>query len=90
MFRITTAQTPATIKTSVDVIDLEENLLIPQTPWPLVQPFPSLVPKPTNKPEMTNIGHGVMIVESKPFLRRNVDIYPPNNRPMTNLNLQKK
>ena len=33
-----------------------ENLEIPHTPWPLVQPLPNLVPKPTSKPAIINIG----------------------------------
>lgn len=38
------------MKETVAAIDLIENLLIPHIPWPLVHPFPTLVPKPTNKP----------------------------------------
>ena len=38
------------------MIDLKENLLIPHTPWPLVQPLPNLVPTPTNNPPIINKG----------------------------------
>ena len=30
-----------------------DSLPIPQTPWPLVQPLPSLTPKPTSRPPAT-------------------------------------
>ena len=48
--------TPVIIKVTVAMIDLKENLLIPHTPWPLVQPFPILVPTPTNNPPIINKG----------------------------------
>ena len=35
---------------AVATIERIENLEIPQTPCPLVQPFPTLTPMPTNKP----------------------------------------
>jgi hypothetical protein len=34
-------------------MDLIENLGIPHTPWPLVQPLPSFVPNPTSRPATT-------------------------------------
>ena len=37
---------------SVAVIDRSDKRPIPQTPWPLVQPLPTLTPVPTNKPAM--------------------------------------
>ena len=41
---------PAKIYAIVAAIPRRENLEMPQTPWPDVQPFASLVPKPTAKP----------------------------------------
>jgi len=38
------------MKTHVAMIDRFERRLIPQTPWPLVQPLPSVVPIPTASP----------------------------------------
>ena len=48
--------TPVIIKVIVATTDLNENLLIPHTPCPLVQPFPILVPTPTSKPPIINKG----------------------------------
>ena len=39
----------------VAIIDRTENLLIPQTPWPLVQPIPICVPIPTRRPPIIKI-----------------------------------
>ncbi len=36
----------------IATIDLFDNLGSPQTPWPLVQPFPNFEPIPTRNPEM--------------------------------------
>ena len=44
-----------------------ENLLIPHTPWPLVHPFPILVPTPTNKPPRINNGKEFVIILSISF-----------------------
>ena len=44
-----------------------ENLLIPHTPWPLVHPFPTLVPTPTNKPPRINNGKEFVIMLSISF-----------------------
>lgn len=52
---------PVNINEMVATIDLRENLLIPHTPWPLVQPFPILVPIPTNKPPI--------IINGKEFVK---------------------
>ena len=37
-----------------------ENRDRPQMPWPLVQPLPSVVPKPTKRPPITMIGIGLV------------------------------
>lgn len=47
---------PVAINVRVAAIDLIESLGIPQTPCPLVQPLPILVPKPTKKPPMIQPG----------------------------------
>jgi hypothetical protein len=46
----TTLNAPAKIYAIVAVIPRRENLEIPQTPWPDVRLFASLVPKPTANP----------------------------------------
>ena len=40
----------------VAVIDLSDKRLIPQIPWPLVQPLPIFVPMPTKRPAVIIIG----------------------------------
>jgi len=42
------------MKLATATIDLTENLGNPHTPWPLVHPFPSLVPKPTRNPAIAD------------------------------------
>ena len=42
--------TPVIIKHVTATIERIDNLGRPQTPWPLVQPLPSLVPNPTRNP----------------------------------------
>ncbi len=42
-----------TIKVIVATQERPEKRDMPQTPWPLVQPFASDVPTPTNKPDTT-------------------------------------
>ena len=41
------------MKIAVAAIDRADRRAIPQTPWPDVQPPPSLVPKPINNPAAT-------------------------------------
>jgi hypothetical protein len=41
---------PVAMKTPTATIDLADNLPKPHTPWPLVQPLPQTVPKPTKSP----------------------------------------
>ena len=45
-----TLTTPKIIKTEVAKIERTDNLEIPHTPWPEVQPLPRRVPKPTKNP----------------------------------------
>ena len=45
-----TVNIPVSIKVIVAIIDLTETLLIPQIPWPEVQPPHIRVPKPTSRP----------------------------------------
>lgn len=42
-----------------------ESLEMPQTPCPLVQPFPSWVPKPTRRPAVATVARPVVDVEAK-------------------------
>lgn len=47
-----------TIIMIMKVQDLKDSRGNPQTPWPLVQPFPNFVPKPTKNPETANPSSG--------------------------------
>ena len=53
---------PAAMKVSVAAIDRRDNLLTPQTPCPLVQPFDITVPNPTHKPASTRTGSDRSVV----------------------------
>ena len=70
MPKIKTVTTPVKIKEIVAVNDLIENLLMPHTPWPLVQPFPILVPMPTNNPPV--------IIKGKEFVKTLSILFPDN------------
>ena len=45
-----TVTAAAMINSPVAVLDRIDRRAIPQTPWPLVQPPPKRVPKPTYRP----------------------------------------
>src|SRR4051812_22278621 len=45
------------MKIAVAAIERGDKRAMPQTPSPLVQPEPSLVPKPTSRPPTIKIGH---------------------------------
>ena len=49
---------------SVAAMPRREPRAMPQTPCPLVQPFPSAVPKPTSKPPAISVGQ--LAVMAKP------------------------
>ena len=53
---------PASMNTNVAMNDLPDRRDKPQTPCPLVQPDPSLVPKPTRTPAIIMMGVGVCIL----------------------------
>ena len=53
MIKKNTVTIPLNIKHNVAIMDLIENLEIPQTPWPLVQPEAKVVPNPTSNPPST-------------------------------------
>ena len=56
----------------VAIIDLIENLLIPQIPWPDVHPPPIFVPKPTKKPpKIINIKEFVISKFTEDLLKNN-------------------
>ena len=44
------AATAAAMKVPVATIERGDSLASPQIPWPLVQPDPSVAPKPTSRP----------------------------------------
>jgi len=55
----------------VAIIDLRDKRLIPQIPWPLVQPLPIFVPMPTKKPAMIIIGSDDVIKKGMLFFVKN-------------------
>lgn len=57
-----TAINAVAIKVIVTTIERPDSLEMPQTPWPLVQPFPSTDPKPTSTPETARSGRFFVIV----------------------------
>ena len=52
---------------NVAIIDLGDKRLIPQIPWPLVQPLPIFVPMPTKKPALIIIGRDDVIKKGMLF-----------------------
>ena len=52
-------------------IDLRDKRLIPQIPWPLVQPLPIFVPMPTKKPALIIIGSDDVIKKGMLFFVKN-------------------
>lgn len=59
------------IKVIVAIIDLSDKRLMPQIPWPLVQPFPTFVPMPTKKPAIIIIGSDDVIKKGMLFFVKN-------------------
>ena len=59
------------IKITVAVIDLNDKRLMPQIPWPLVQPLPIFVPIPTKKPPIIIIGSDDVIKKGMLFFVKN-------------------
>ena len=55
----------------VAVIDLSDKRLMPQIPWPLVQPFPIFVTMPTKKPAIIMIGSDDVIKKGMLFFVKN-------------------
>ena len=56
---------PIPMKQLTATIDLGANRGNPQTPWPLVQPLPILVPNPTQNPAMTAPPHPIYVNTDK-------------------------
>ena len=54
----------------VAIIDLSDKRLMPQIPWPLVQPLPIFVPTPTKKPAIIMIGSDDVIKKVMLFLKK--------------------
>ena len=59
------------IKMIVAIIDLIDKRLMPQIPWPLVQPLPIFVPMPTKKPAIIMIGSDYVIKKWMLFFVKN-------------------
>jgi hypothetical protein len=59
---------PVAMNTPTATKDLTDNLPKPHTPWPLVQPLPQTVPKPTKSPAGMSKYNGLveMVGTSKP------------------------
>ena len=53
------------------IIDLTAKRLIPQIPWPPVQPLPIFVPMPTKKP-------AVIIIGSEEVIKKGISIFVKN------------
>ena len=60
------------IKVIVAIIDLNDKRLMPQIPWPLVQPLPTFVPMPTKKPAIIMIGSDDVIKKGMLFFVKNI------------------
>ena len=54
----------AAMKAPVAPADRGERRARPQTPWPLVQPLLTVVPKPTSKPPRTRVGSWVEMTDT--------------------------
>ncbi len=69
-------------KIAIAVMDLFDIRPMPQTPWPLVHPEPSLVPNPTRSPATTSAGIEASIPTGTPPI---ASAYPeaPSKSPMT-------
>ena len=78
------------IKSIVAIIERIDNLLIPLTPCPLVQPLPIFVPIPTNKPPIIIIGIELFTLKGMELLEKNIKINGPNIKPSTNKALIKR
>src|SRR4029434_4749619 len=79
-----TVAKPAIINVIVATTERTEKRLIPQTPWPLVQPLPSRVPKPTRRPARISapVEREMLTVKTCGEKRRKRS--PPVKRPTTN------
>ena len=55
---------PNDIKHSTAIDERIDNLGKPQTPWPLVHPFPNLVPKPTSRPAIIEPTIPISVISS--------------------------
>jgi len=83
--RITNTDTaPEDIKTRVATMDLGDNRPMPQIPWPLVQPLPRRVPKPTRKPAVISSPRGKSVrslyESGKTLTKRNVPVIMPSKK----------
>ena len=75
------------IKITVAVIDLNDKRLMPQMPWPLVQPLPIFVPMPTKKPPIIIIGSDDVIKKEILFFVKNAYKIGPKTKPTINKKL---
>ena len=65
-------------------IERVEKRLIPHMPWPLVQPLPIFVPRPTNKPPAIIRGIEEVILNTTSFLEKKIKTKGPRTSPMIN------
>ena len=78
-----TVITAEKINKIVAKIDLKEKILIPITPWPLVQPLPTLVPIPTNNPPIIIRNGESVTVNGIELLLKNITNTGPKIKPIT-------
>ena len=68
----------------VAIIDLADKRLMPQIPWPLVQPLPIFVPLPTKTPAVIIPGSEAVIHKGMSILVKNKDKIGPTPNPTIN------
>ena len=69
-------------------IERVEKRLIPHMPWPLVQPLPIFVPRPTNKPPTIIRGIEGVILNTTSFCEKKIKTKGPRTSPMINNKLK--
>src|SRR5690606_8430588 len=80
-----TVAMPVVMKVAVATIDRLESRPMPHTPWPLVQPLPRRVPKPTRSPAAASSAiEGEKLPAEKDPGERACIARPPSTSPPTN------
>lgn len=79
---------PKVINVTVATIERFDSRLMPHTPWPLVHPPPSWVPKPTRRPAMTRCQRLRWRLESNASGRIQRTSHPAETSPARIINRQ--